>query len=166
MITNKFCFIYLREKDAQGNFLVKGGVSIAWLVDAATGDILIGKPAKCMADDPKKGIAGDVFTKEEGRRRAYDNLVFHGAAIRISRDTLVSLAQSQFEQSFQGVRELTPNATNMIASLAKWQISEAIEQFMSSTWYEQVVRAHFELLPGNRLLMAANNTPLKIVFKD
>lgn len=153
MITDKICYVHLRNQRPDGNYEVKGGATIAWVVDSETGDIVIGKPSRCMIDNVKTGEQGDIFQKHIGRQNAYNNLVFHSPILRVTRDSLVWLATQQATASMN-FTTLTPNAINALAEYVKGEIKGYIETFMNSSWYEQIVRSHFTLHPDNRLDIA------------
>jgi hypothetical protein len=156
VITDKTCFIHLRNYDEYGNFRVKGGATIAWIVDEETGDIVIGQPARCMEVD--------TFKKETGRNLAWSNLTYERAAFRIARASLVFLAQAQARSALR-FSVLTPNAIAGLNDYIATEIQLNVEQTMSSNWYEQIVRAHFVLHPNNRLEQAVEAlNPLNVLL--
>jgi hypothetical protein len=165
VITDKICYIYLRNQRPDGHYEVKGGATIAWLVDSRDGSIVIGKPSRCMADDPKSELKpkGDVFVKAVGRRNAYNNLTDLAPAFVVKRETLIWLAANQAVHSLQLFDVLSPSAVNGLYEHFLREIKSNVESFMNSNWYEQVVRSHFVLHPDNRLSLApAAATPENI----
>jgi hypothetical protein len=154
LITDKICYIHLRHTYPNGQFYVKGGATIAWLVESETGDIIIGRPARCLADNPKNGTVGDVFQKAIGRNVALGHLSMHAPAFVVKREALLALAMTQLRGRLDSWGEVSPDSADTIADVIAAALLAGVESFMASTWYEQVVRAHFRLEEDNRLLMA------------
>lgn len=143
MITNKICFIHLREATVnwpRKEYAQNGGATIGWMV-TSSGDIVVGNPARCREDEK--------FVKQLGREEAIKKFQNEQPFFRLSHAELVRLGVAHSISSVD-FDMLTPRARFELMTNFKNQIQETILDALSSRWFEERVRDRL-ILVDNRV---------------
>jgi hypothetical protein len=134
MEIGKLNFIHKRNYSGwEKTLMPHGGMTVAWIIDPDTMDLVIGRPAICH---PK-----DMFCKATGRAYAINNLSTH-EVVRISHKTLmIEAADYIFETS----DILLSGSTRMAMQVACLQkLHDDLFTTMSSCWFADRVRTELD----------------------
>lgn len=140
MQTGKIYFIHLRDINQEtGEYVQKGGATVAWMVEEETGDLVIGQPARCNVTDN--------FVKSEGREVALDNLLsLEPLEVYLAAEVAAIAASGGI--AALNFSTLTPSARVVLISnlLELLQLSPA--ETMSTQWFESFIRSRISLVKG------------------
>lgn len=143
MITDKTCYIHLREQDDQGQVKHKGGATIAWYVCGDTDDIIIGRPAQCNTSDE--------FRRNIGRELALDNLQSKDPLAIVHSDIYAQLAVHNASKAMH-FNALSPNGNSDLRFALQLLIEDKPAAMLSSAWYEALVR-DIVTIKGNKIFL-------------
>lgn len=134
MITNKICFIHLRDQQQRTWSGLEdkqtGGVTVPWMVTEG-GDIIVGQPARCRDNER--------FVKALGRAEAKHKFETLPPLFTIPKGRVQELAVCQGMASV-ALPVLPPKARySLMASMAALLEANLLDN-LSSGWYEQQVR--------------------------
>jgi hypothetical protein len=140
MQVGKIYFVHLREQDCNGKPVNNSGITFAWKVDEE-GRLIVGQPAVCHSSD--------IFVKSEGRRIALDKFNNEDAILVMQHSEIVLFATAQAIASVDFRESLTPSARLKLFDFLANSIGKDVEGFMSTHWYEGLIRSRFQNIGGH-----------------